>query len=140
MNDDDDDVSPRWLSWSWGLSQKLDKALRLGQVIRLTTTRVVSRPIIDRIVWGRGRLIEDLTSDAFYLGFPEGCEIPQGWRFAFARPINHMDLVTLAESKWAHLLKIQILSVDANTIRPDDKQVVFNPDTARVLSEFSLAY
>ena len=40
----------------------------------------------------------------------------------------------------AHLLEIQILSVDANTIRPDDKQVVFNPDTARVLSEVSLAY
>lgn len=139
MNDDDD-VAPRWLAWSWELSQKLAKAVKAGHVIRLTTTRVVRRPVIDRIVWGRGRLIEDLTSEAFSVGFPSNCAIPDGWRFAFVQPINHKDLVTLADCKWSHLLKLQILSVDADTIKPDDKQVVFNPVTAKVVKEFALSY
>lgn len=135
-DDDDEDSAPRWLKIAYGMQLEIENLLRSpNRAIRIATIRPSDYAVIDRIVWKNkvGRPY------ALFSMLPPVSEVPKGWRFCFpvGASIGYQAIDALRGCKWSNILKIQVLELGEHIAEP--RQVIFNPETCKVVGEFLLA-
>lgn len=136
MDDDDEDSAPHWLKVAYGMQQGIENLLRSpNRAIRIATIRPSRYAVIDRIVW-KNKVGQQ--NDLFSMR-PPVSEVPKGWRFCFpvGATIGYQAIDALRHCKWSNTLKIQVLELGEHIAEP--KQVIFNPETCKVVGEFLLA-
>lgn len=134
-DDDDDDDCPNWIKVAYGLEIQLESLVRkTGRCVRISTIRPVKRAVIDRWLWVKRHAP---CSDAFSITSPN-FDVPEGWRFAFAPGVyfGWQDIAELRRKSFAHLIKIQVL--ETSEFVGNQKQIAFNPDSAKIVAEFTL--
>lgn len=135
MDNDDDDDCPDWIRVAYGLEMQLESLVRkTNRCVRISTIRPVKRAVIDRWLWVKGHAP---IGDAFSITSPN-FDVPEGWRFAFAPGVyfGWRDIDELRHKPFAHLIKIQVL--EAPEFVGNQKQIAFNPNSAKIVAEFTL--